>query len=100
MRSLPGPPAKEAESGGGDGRQLKRRAFTLIELLVVIAILGTLAALLLPALASAKLRARQIQCLSNVKQLTMASATYGSDHGTLAGYDTAPIPHSLWMAKR
>jgi len=74
-----------------------RRAFTLLELLVVIAIIAILAALLLPALASAKRRAQQIQCLSNVKQLTLASYIYATDFGAMAAYDNTNNPHELWM---
>ena len=79
---------------------LTRKGFTLIELLVVIAIIGILAAMLFPVFAQARESARKIQCLSNVKNISMAIQMYLGDYDRLPPLDTDPAAASFFNSVR
>jgi prepilin-type N-terminal cleavage/methylation domain-containing protein len=75
----------------------RSRAFTLVELLVVIAIIAVLIAILLPALTRAKAAARNISCLSNLRQMSFAFTMYQNDSKQKSFYYRADYP-TFWMS--
>jgi prepilin-type N-terminal cleavage/methylation domain-containing protein len=88
-RALPW--AKGSRTFGAGSWSHPHRAFTLIELLVVIAVVAILAALLLPALASAKDSGRRAVCMSNLHQIGIAIHAYAEEHeGRMPYGPTAP----------
>ncbi len=71
--------------------QRRTNAFTLIELLVVIAIIAILAAILFPVFAQAKAAAKKVSCLSNLKQISLATSIYNNDFD-----DVMPASLTSW----
>jgi prepilin-type processing-associated H-X9-DG protein/prepilin-type N-terminal cleavage/methylation domain-containing protein len=79
FEKLDGAPAASRRASENSG-------FTLVELLVMMAVIAILAALLLPALAAAKSRAKRIECLSNLRQFSIAAQVYTGDNADFYPY--------------
>jgi len=82
-------------------RSHRSDGFTLVELLVVIAIIGTLVALLIPAVQAARATARQTQCMNNLKQLGMAVVNFETSKQRLPGYSQlVKRDNNVWVGAR
>jgi prepilin-type N-terminal cleavage/methylation domain-containing protein len=88
----PGPSARH------EARKGPKAGFTLLELLVVIAIIGILAALLLPAISAAKVKAQSIVCVNNLKQLQTCWLMYVNDHNGLVPPNLSRLVGGVWRS--
>jgi prepilin-type N-terminal cleavage/methylation domain-containing protein/prepilin-type processing-associated H-X9-DG protein len=78
------------------GHKIKRRAFTILELMVVVSIIAVLAALLVPAVGSAKENANKAKCMSNIRQVGIAIEFYKEDNDQYFPIRYPPNPYSYW----
>jgi general secretion pathway protein G len=96
---------KTARIDGWQAADSHRRALTLVELLVVVAIIALLAAMLLPAMLSARANTKLVACGSNLRQLEIAFQSYAADNGgylaqnvpAAAEFDFAPANTNAWV---